>query len=134
MLRQDDYQKAQLVTVGWRWGREYGGHMAACMVMSTLANRVRLGWGNWLEVIDRIYAFSAQIEVPVGTPAIWEPGFVRLLHEVEGIYDGSVDYSKGALYWCDTRRVETPFFKDKILAQLDEHPRVLEMNTLAFFR
>lgn len=134
MLRQDDYQKAQLVTVGWRWGKDYGGHLASCMVMSCLANRVRLGWGTWLEVIDRIPVFASEINMPMGTPSIWEANFVRLLHEVEAIYDGSQDYSKGALYWCDTRRVETTFFKDKILGQLADHPRILEMNTLVFFR
>lgn len=134
MLRQDDFQKGQLVLHGWRWGKEYGGHLASCMIMSCLANRVRVGWGNWLEVLDRIPTYSAQIEMPTGTPPIWEPGFVRLLHEVEGIYDGSNDYSKGALYWCDTRRVETDFFKDKILGRQEDHPRIGEMNTLMLFR
>ncbi len=134
MLRQDDYQKAQLVTIGWRHGKEYGGHLSACLIMSVLANRVRVGWGNWLEVLDRIPTFSAELEMPTGTPSIWEANFVRLLHEVEAIFDGSQDYSKGALYWCDTRRIETPFFRDKILGNLEEHPRVLEMNTLALFR
>lgn len=134
MLRQDDFQKSQLVLTGWRHGKEYGGHLAACMIMSCLANRVRLGWGNWLEVLDRIPLYAAQKEMPTGTPEIWEPNFVRLLHEVEGIYDGSNDYSKGALYWCDTRRIETDFFKDKIVARREEHPRVCDMNTLTLFR
>lgn len=134
MLRQDDFQKGQLVLHGWRWGKEYGGHLASCMIMSCLANRVRLGWGNWLEVLDRIPTFSALTEMPTGTPPIWEPGFVRLLHEVEGIYDGSNDYSKGALYWCDTRHIETDFFKDKILGRSEDHPRIGEMNTLMLFK
>lgn len=134
MLRQDDYQKAQLVTVGWRWGQEYGGHLAACMIMSCLGNRVRLGWGSWLDVIDRIPVFAASVTMPTGTPSIWEPNFVRLLHEVEAIYDGSQDYSKGALYWCDLRVVETDFFTKKIIGQPLEHPRVADMNTLTLFR
>lgn len=134
MLRQDDYIKSQLVTVGWRHGREYGGHLAACMVMSCIANRTRLGWGTWMEVLDRIPNFAATTEMPTGTPQIWEPDFVRLLHEVEAIYDGSMDHSKGAVYWADLRRIETPFFKDKILADPVAHPRIAEMNTLACFR
>ena len=133
MLRQDDYQKAQLVTVGWRYGREYGGHLAACMIMSCIMNRVRKGWGTVLEVIDRIPAFAATTDVPTGTPSIWEPGFVKLLHEVEAIYDGTQDYAKEATYWADLRYVTTPFFKDKILGN-PAHPRVVEMNSLAFFK
>lgn len=105
------------------------------MIMSCIANRVRLGWGSWLDVLDRIPAFSAQLEMPTGTPVLWEPSFIRLLHEVDAIYEGSSqDYSKGAVYWCDTRRIETPFFKEKILGQPGQHPRIAEMNTLALFR
>lgn len=108
--------------------------MASCMVMSCIANRVRLGWGAWLDVLDRIPLYAAEHEQPGGTPSLWEPSFVRLLHEVEAIYDGSQDYSKGAVYWADTRRIETPFFKEKILGQQEQHPRIVEMNSLACFR
>jgi hypothetical protein len=134
MLRQDDFQKAQLVVTMWRHGREYGGHLASCMIGSCLANRVRLGWGSWLEVLDRIPNFAATTEMPTGTPQIWSPEFVRLLHEVEAIYDGTVDHAKGAVYWADTRRIETPFFREKIMGQPESHPRVVDMNTLVLFR
>lgn len=134
MLRQDDYLKAKLVDIGHSYGHEYGGHTAPCMIMSCIANRVRKGWGNWIDVIDNIPKFSAQIEVPTVKPSVWEPGFVRLLHEVGPIFDGSQDWAKEAVYWCDTRRIETPFFKDKIMSQLDIHPRVMEQNTLALFK
>lgn len=133
MLRQDDFIKSQLVLTSWRWGREYGGHLASCIVMSCLANRSRLGWGTWLEVLDRIPAHSASLQMPTGTPSIWEPSFVRLLHEVEGIYDGSQDYAKGGLYWADLRFVDNPWFKEKIL-QHPDHPRVVDFNSLTVFR
>ncbi len=134
MLRQDDYMKTKLVETGWQWGRQYGGHLAACIIMSVLGNRVRAGWGTWLEVIERIPRFSATTNIPpLVSPQIWEPGFVRLLHEVEAIFDGSQDYAKGGFYWCDTREVDTEFFQNKILSDLETHHRVLEMNTLAVF-
>lgn len=133
MLRQDDFQKAKLVETGWRWGKQYGGHLGACIVMSVLKNRVRAGWGTMMEVLDRIPNFCATENIPTGTPSIWEPGFVRLLHEVEAIWDDSQDYAKGALYWCDTRDVTTEFFLNRILSDSETHPRVLEMNTLACF-
>lgn len=135
MLRQDDFQKAKLVETGWRWGNQYGagGHISSCIIMSILMNRVRKGWGTAMEVLDRIPNFSATTDLPTGTPSIWEPNFVRLLHEVEGIWDGSQDYAKGALYWCDTRHVDTEFFLNKILSDPWTHPRILEMNTLACF-
>lgn len=87
-----------------------------------------------LEVIDRIPSFAAIHEMPTGTPSIWEPTFVRLLHEVDSIFDGTSDHSKGAVYWADLRRIETDFFKEKILGNPDQHPRIIEMNSLACFR
>lgn len=98
-------------------------------------NRVRLGWGSLLEVLDKIPNFAATAEMPTGTPAIWEPQFVRLLHEVEGIYDGTQDLSQGALYWADMRTITTPFFKEKIMKEYvaGNVKKLVEMNTLAFF-
>jgi hypothetical protein len=104
------------------------------MIGSCIANRVRLGWGTWLEVLDRIPNFAAITEMPTGTPQIWSPEFIRLLHEVESIYDGTADHAKGAVYWADTRYIETAFFREKILGQPDNHPRVVDMNTLILFR
>lgn len=123
-----------LVLTGWRYGQEYGGYLPACMIMGCLANRVRLGWGSWLEIIDRIPQYAAEEAQPIGFPSVWEPSFVRLLSEVEGIYDGSApDLSKGALYWCDLRRVTRDWFRDKIIRS-DQHPRIADCNSLTFFR
>lgn len=97
-------------------------------------NRVRKGWGSLLEVLDRLPKFAATEIMPTGTPSIWSPEFVRLLHEVEAIWDGSQDYAKGALYWCDTRDVTTDFFLNRILADPIAHPRCVDMNTLVTFR
>lgn len=135
MLRPDDFVKSQLVLHGWRYGKEYGGHLASCMIMGCIANRVRLGWGSWLEILERIPQFAAEETLPTGTPNLWEPGFSRLLHEVESIYDNSgTDYSKGGLYWADLRRVDRQWFKDKILSQSQVHPRIADCNSLAIFK
>jgi hypothetical protein len=99
-------------------------------------NRVRVGWegGSLLKIIENIPKFAHTTDIPTtGATEIWEPQFTRLLHEVEAIYDGTQDYAKGALYWCDTREVNTPFFKDKILGDPETHRRVVEMNTLCCF-
>ena len=120
---------------GWRAGNEYGGHLGSCMIMSCLANRQRLGWGTWLDILDNVPNFSATLEQPTGTPQIWEPGFVRLLHEVEAIYDGSQDYSKGALYWADLAKpITNQWFRDKILNNMEIHGKVADMNSLTFFK
>jgi len=118
----------------WQHGNTFGGHLASCMIGSCIANRFRLGWGTWSECIDNIPKYSATFEQPGGSPAIWEPQFVKLLHEVEGIFDGTQDYSKGGLYWADTTKIETPFFKEKILADKERHPSIGSMNSLMIFK
>lgn len=102
--------------------------------MSCLANRVKKGWGAWLDVLDSIPKYAANTDVPTGTPAIWEPQFIHLLHDVEAIYDSTQDHAKGATYWADTRYITTPFFVNKILSNPTDHPRVVEMNTLVCFK
>lgn len=135
MLRQDDYAKSKLVEAGWLHGREFGGHLASCLIMSCIANRQRLGWGSWLEVIDSIPKYSATIEQPSGIPVMWEPNFVRLLKEVEAIYDGSQDFAKGGLYWFDSAKpVTNEWFQEKIVNNKEDHKVVGNMNSLMLIR
>ena len=143
MLKIEDLQKSKLVELGWRFGQSYsGGYIAGQMVMSTIANRVRAGWGNWLEVIERVPNFMAENELPpLSFPNVWDGNFMKLLHVVDGVFDGSaIDMSKGALYFADLARVERAWFKDRILDAVSEetglkqHPVVASMNSLTFFR
>ena len=136
MLKQDDYIKAQLVSMGWRFGQAYaGGHMAGQMVMHCIANRVRVGWSSWLQAIERVPQFMAENELPpLVFPQVWDPPFVKLLQAVDGIMDGTApDLTKGALYFCDLAKVERPWFKEKIIHG-ENHMRVANMNGLNFFR
>ena len=115
------------------------------MIMHTIANRVRCGWGNWLQMIDRVPAFMAEDEIPpLVHPPIFEPTFIKLLQTVDGIFDGSTpDLSKGALYWGDLAKIERTWFMDKIVqgrtvnfegVEIPAHPRVANMNGLNFWK
>ncbi len=142
MLKVEEMHKAKLVEIGWRFGQAYGGgYIPGQMVMSTLANRVRAGFGQWFDVINKIPAFMAENEMPpLVFPSLWDGSFIKLLHVVEGVYEGSAtDLSKGALYWCDLNRIERPWFKEKVVDALKDsgerqHPIVANMNSLSFFR
>lgn len=137
MLKQDDLIKSQLVLTAWRFSKFYNtGFIGAKLIMCTIANRVRAGWGSWLDVIQRVPDFMAEANLPaLDYPPIWDGNFVKILHAVDGVYEGSAgDDSKGALYWGDLRYIERDWFKDKILSQKDAHPRVADFNSLSFFR
>jgi hypothetical protein len=147
MLKQDDYVKGKLVEMGWRFCRSYvgAGHIAGEMIMQTLSNRVRNGWGSWLQVIDRVPVFMAENELPpLEHPSIWEPTFIKLLQTVDGVFDGSIpDKSKGAQYWGDLSKIERSWFLEKIVqaTKLDQnqclvpaHNRVANTNGLCFWQ
>lgn len=143
MLRQDDYIKAHLVLFAWRQGKEYGtSHIPACMIMSVLSNRVKAGWGTWQEVLDNVQKYAAEPLVSEGSPNLWDPCFTRILHEVDLIYAGSANHAMAfvnrtqqepAMYWADTRRIQSEFFKKKIQDNSD-HRIIINQNTLSFYR
>jgi hypothetical protein len=151
MLRADDYTKSKLVEMAWRFGQSYGGgHLAGQMVMHVIANRVRLGWGTWLRMLDRVPDYMAENSLPelVHPATVWEPTFVKLLAAVDGIFDGSVSditrgphstHKSGALYFCALNKVERPWFRENIVnpcnlgTGLRQHEMVWSMNTLAGF-
>ena len=147
ILRQDDYIKAKLIEMGWRFGQSYsGGHMAGQLVMQTIANRVRAGWGTWLQVIDNIPNYMAENELPpLVHPHVQEPAFIKLLQAVDGIFDGNVPDGtlssleramgkKGAIYWGDLARIERAWFLDKIVRAPENHDRIANINGLTFWR
>jgi hypothetical protein len=121
MLRQDDAVKAYAVLECFRQGMGFG-HQATLMVMGCIANRTRLGWGSWLEMLQKVPKFSATLEQPNRDkwPDLWSPEFIKLLHSVDGIYEGSIqDPAVGGVYWADLSKgragVTNPWFVEKIL-------------------
>lgn len=143
MLKNDDFLKARVVELGWRFGAAYGGHIAGTMVMQVLANRFRQGWANWLTIIENVPNFMAENELPPFVlDSVWNPSFNKLLHAIDGIFDGSAqDNTKGALYFCDLNKVERAWFKEKVLdarradePELRQHPMVANLNSLSFFK
>lgn len=110
--------------------------------MSIVANRVRGGWGSWLQMIDRIPNYMAENEIPPLThPPIFEPSFVKLMQCVDGIFDNSTkDMSNGALYWGDLTNLQSPWFREKIVDAKNpvtgerQHPMIGNINSLSFFK
>lgn len=142
MLTQDNYIKAKLVETGWRYAQFYGGgHLAGQIVMGCIANRVRAGWGSWLQMLDGLDQFAAENTIPpLKHPSVWEPSFIKLLHTVDGIFDQSIqDLSKGGLYWADLSKIDRTWFLEKIVQAKDadgvpRHKRVNDMNTFCVWK
>lgn len=138
MLRQEQFIKSQLALAAWREGNKYGGHRCMLAVAHVLANRAKGGWGSWLNVIERIPAFSANNEdeqPPAAFPDLFDPNVVNLLRDIDGIYDGTAqDLSGGGYYWADLSNVTRDWFKVNIVGSPAEHPRVGSCFPLTFWK
>src|SRR5271166_4723806 len=140
MLRPDALLKSLIVLEAWRQGQGFGNQQIPMMVAGCLSNRVRLGWGHWLEVLQRLPRFSATLEQPNRDlfPNIWEPSFVKLLHAIDGVYDGSIpDPALGGLYWADLSKgragITNPWFQEKIIDSASHLP-VANQGSFTVFR
>lgn len=103
------------------------------MVAHCIANRFRAGWGEWLFVIDRIPVFSARgvNDQHGGQPDLSDPNFVKLLQEIDGIYDGSrEDMTRGSLYWADLGEIQREWFQREIVGNPQDHPRTVNCASL----
>jgi len=123
VVRQDDFVRSLVILECWRQGCDFGNSQIPLIIAGCLSNRVRCGWGSWLEVLQKIPKFSATIEQPNRDKwlDIWSPEFIKLLHSIEGVHDGSVSNpALEGIYWCDLRNgikgITNPWFRDKILA------------------
>ena len=139
MLRQDDAVKAYLVLECFRQGLGFG-HQATLMVLGCLANRQRMGWGAWLDVLKNAPKFSATLEQPNRDtwPDLWNPEFIKLLHAVDGVYDGSIpNPALEGIFWADLSKgkagITNPWFVEKVLNS-PAHAICANQNSFTLFR
>lgn len=146
-MTQKDVDRVMLVRyavqeVGPRGSLEQMKSICYC-----LRNRVRAGWGEWMEVIesaDETRANEPTERLPIEASS---RSYQRLLHEVDDIYFGhSSDFSDGAtledtlcskerpcFYWMFLDRPIRPWFKDNIATDQKNHPSNATMGLMMFF-
>jgi hypothetical protein len=112
-----------------------------------LRNRVRAGWGEWVEVIegaDETLGNEPMEPTPLDTSS---RAYQRLLYDVDDIYfSHNSDMSEGAtleealcskehpcFYWLFLNRPMQQSFKDNIASQPKNHPSNVTMGTMMFF-
>jgi hypothetical protein len=114
-----------------------------------LRNRVRTGWGEWMEVIQAADNFGAHLTTG---PAAIDPNnriYQRLLRDVDDIYFGHSDSPSagegGSLesslcdpqhpccYWCFVDRPVDPEFARTIVRDPENHPHRATMGNIMFY-
>lgn len=125
-----------LFLTAWREGHHFGGHLPMLMIAHCIGNRVRQGWGEWLDVMARVPVFSAlkEDEQLSGMPDLREPNCVNLLQQIDGVYEAtSADLANGGLYWADMAAITRPWFLESIVRSPEAHQRVAQSAMLVLW-
>jgi hypothetical protein len=153
-MTQRDVDRVMLVLYAVREAGARGSLEQMKAICYCLRNRVRAGWGEWVEVIETADEGNAhepaeKIEIDVSSRA-----YQRLLRDVDDIYFGQSSLngfgdeegSEGgtlesslcepehaALYWCFVNRPIRPWFAQTIVQDPKNHANRATMTLMNFY-
>lgn len=144
-MNTDNFIKALLVERVWKEDHQNSINGLKCAAF-LIRNRVNAGWGGWLQMIQRWEDYAGNVSGPFPNyPNGNDPLFRAILTGIDAIYDGSeVDKITQAenpitkkmtiaLYMADLNKPLTPFFKERILADKENHKMCGQCGTLFLF-
>lgn len=136
-MTAEQFIKAQLAALAHREAAHLGGIDNMAAVVFVMRNRQRAGWfgGDWMAIIQNTAAASAVI-YPESAPNLRDVNFRLLLQMIDDIYSGMAPdrMTMGALYYCELNRVENAWFRDNVVRDPENHPRVANVGQVAFFK
>lgn len=144
MLTSRDYIKSLLLDISWFEAAALGGVKPMQMVAQCIANRARLGWGDWAQVLSQVYTpgphalprFRLMDRLIVRhLPDVSDPRFTQMLSAVDRIYDNTFeDLVKGGTYWADLQLgTFDRQFEQLIMKNSEAHPRTAQSGTFCIF-
>lgn len=136
-MTNDQFIRAQLATFAHREGHHHGGIDNMLAAMFVLRNRRQAGWlgGDWMRVIDRAPECAGTLYEPQVID-LRDTCFRMVLAQVDDVVSGLAQdrYTQGALYYAELNKIDRPWFRENVLADLDHHPRVAQVGNVFFFR
>ena len=142
-MTYENYIKARLVDFACDEAYHYGDIESVLAVAQVIANRVNAGWqgGDWKSVIDHAQkSAGTNPERKLINPR--DLNFRRILVQIDEIYHGTADDSSinqdgdegvtPALYYGELHEPRD-WFRDNILRDLANHPRLATVGQLTFF-
>jgi hypothetical protein len=146
-MTQKDVDRVMLVRYAVKEAGPQGSLEQMKAICYCLRNRVRSGWGEWMEVIET--ADETRANEP-GEP--WRidtasRAYQRLLHDVDDIYfghsapssdgptleDSLCEKKRPCFHWLFLDRPIRQWFKDNIIADKQNHPSNVTMGLTMFF-
>lgn len=139
MSRQNELIKGWLALEAWRYASYVGGDRIMTTVACALANRVKQGWGSWWEVLRDIPLYGAMNieEIPRGYPNPDDPSFIRLLVNIDKIFnnewDDKASGANGGTFFGDLAKITRPWFLEKIVRSPEQHHQKCACGTFTFW-
>jgi hypothetical protein len=146
-MTQKDVDRVMLVRYAVQEAGPRGSLEEMKAICYCLRNRVRAGWGEWLDVIES--AGETLCNEPIDPTRIdtANRAYQRLLHDVDDIYFGHsygsdegptledtlCEKERPCFYWLFLQRPTTQWFKDTIAADKENHPSNATMGLMMFF-
>ncbi len=146
-MTQKDVDRVMLVRYAVQEAGPRGSLEQMKAICHCISNRVRAGWGTWMDVIEGAEEYSANdpqesIRIDINNRA-----YQRLLHDVDDIYFGHVleigdgptledtlcDKERPCFYWMFLSRPIRQWFQDNIISDKENHPNNVTMGIMLFF-
>lgn len=146
-MTQKDVDRVMLVRYAVQEAGPKGSLEQMKAICYCLRNRVRAGWGEWLEVIESADEHLGNEPTEPTRIDAFNRAYQRLLHDVDDIYFGhSSNYGDGptledtlcekdrpCFYWLFLNRPARQWFKDNIATDKQNHPSNATMGLMMFF-
>lgn len=146
-MTQKDVDRVMLVRYAVQEAGPKGSLEQMKAICYCLRNRVRAGWGEWMEVIESAGEHRANEPLETAPIDSSSRAYQRLLHDVDDIYFGhSAGYSEGqtledslcekerpCFYWLFLERPMREWFKETIASDKENHPSNTTMGLMMFF-
>lgn len=141
-MTYENYVKSKLVDLVVIEAYHQGGVETMLAIAQVIANRVNAGWhgGDWLKVIraaadSRGTTWREEVELDPR-----DTGFRELLRRIDDVYHGTADDSavnneqgQKSLYYAELHNINREWFRETILANLEDHPRIAKVGQSDFF-
>lgn len=149
-MNTNDIQRAALAMFAAREAGPGGCYEQMKAIAICMRNRVRQGWhgGDWLQVIERASENAANL--PGVKPILQAENrdFQRIIRDIDEVYWNRTDWKKepsrdpmpsldealgNACYWAFLNQPMTPWFREHVLDDPENHPQKTNMGLMMFY-
>lgn len=148
-MTYENYVKARLMDFVIGEAFASGGVETMLAVAQVIKNRVDAGWhgGDWVRVMESAPEYRGTVQPDSRTHIDPRDGnFRELMRRIDDVYYGTAEDDnvnlkaeknpsgeKKSLYYAELHNINREWFRERILSDLDTHPRIAMVGQLTFF-